>query len=356
MDSPILKALPHPVLVVDHRREVVNANPAATNLFGTIHYNDDLSFTTRNPQILSAVDQALAGQTVDGLEINFNYPIAQSFELSLSEMIGWNGSPPDRKQVLMLFHDITPLRVAEKFRTDFVANVSHELRSPLVSLIGFIETLRTTAKGDEEAQEHFLSIMDTEAARMKSLIDDLLSLSKVEANEHVRPNDPVQIRNVIQMVLEPLRNKAELRGIELRGDFEEDLPEVAGSAEELIQVFNNLVDNAIKYGKASEPVTVSVTRIERIPTLGVPGIKISVHNQGDAIQPEHLPRLTERFYRIDKGRSRSVGGTGLGLAIVKHMVNRHRGRLTVESSAENGTIFSVFLPLAVPVDMGPALS
>jgi two-component system, OmpR family, phosphate regulon sensor histidine kinase PhoR len=347
LDDLILNALPDPIVLVDANRRIVDSNKAMIDLLGSVHKDQDISLTIRHPDVLAAVDRVLKDEPVDPIEVDFSHPVSRNFEVTVANLYqSEDNSETLRVAAIVVLHDITATRAAESFRTEFVANVSHELRSPLASLIGFIETLQTSAKDDAAAKEHFLSIMEMEASRMKILIDDLLSLSKIEVNEHIRPTEVVDVSNLLELVIEPLKQKAAQRSISIEFKKTRVPFEVVGDHEQLIQVFNNLVDNAIKYGRQSSQVTIELGNLDRVPNLGAPGLVVSVHNHGDPIAAEHLPRLTERFYRIDKGRSRSVGGTGLGLAIVKHMVNRHRGRLTIESEAKSGTTFSVFLPVA----------
>ena len=231
-------------------------------------------------------------------------------------------------------------------RADFVANVSHELRSPLTSLLGFIETLRGPARDDPAARERFLEVMDGQAKRMARLIDELLSLSRVEAEEHLPPDGRVDITNLLYEIGKSLDMRAAARGMKIEIDCDPSLPAALGERDELTLVFRNLIENALNYGRSGTAVTVTASAIERVPSSGVPGISISVRDRGDGIAAEHIPRLTERFYRVDKGRSRSMGGSGLGLAIVKHIANRHRGRLTIDSRVAEGSVFTVMLPAA----------
>lgn len=342
MDDHIINALPDPVILIDGERRIAGSNTASWGLLGTIYKGEDLSLTLRHPDILRAVDAVLDGAETQKDEVSFSHPVTRTFELSVSTIPG-SGAALEDARILLVLHDITATRAAENVRSEFIANVSHELRSPLVSLIGFLETLQTSAKDDPDAQDRFLAIMADEASRMRALIDDLLSLSKIEANEHNRPQGQVNLEHVLRTVCETLGQKAERKAMTIDVVCKDPVSDIPGDLQELIQVFTNLIDNAVKYGTDNSAVTVTIEAVNRIPDLGVKGVRVTVRNFGETIAPEHLPRLTERFYRIDKGRSRSVGGTGLGLAIVKHMVNHHRGRLVIESSPENGTLFSVFL-------------
>jgi two-component system phosphate regulon sensor histidine kinase PhoR len=234
----------------------------------------------------------------------------------------------------------------ERTRADFVANASHELRTPLASLVGFIDTLRGPAADDPPAQARFLEIMGEQAGRMNRLIDDLLSLSRIELTEHQIPEERLDLESLVERMLAAFEIRIKQRTVTLDFQVEDGLPAVAGDADQLEQVFQNLLDNALKYGREGGTVRVSLARV---PPGGKwparEGIVAAVADDGQGIAREHLPRLTERFYRVDSGRSRAIGGTGLGLAIVKHVVNRHRGQFVIESEAGKGSVFSVWLPL-----------
>lgn len=229
-------------------------------------------------------------------------------------------------------------------RSDFVANVSHELRTPLTALTGFIETLRGPARDDAEARDRFLGIMEVEGKRMNRLVADLLSLSRVEDMARIRPSDSVDIYAVLNSVRNALSQTAEARGVTLSIDAQLEPPVLlAGDLDQLAQVFTNLIENAIKYGRRDGAVVVSVSRMAMFPAFKGPAICVAVQDDGPGIPAHHLSRLTERFYRVDNHRSRELGGTGLGLAIVKHIINRHRGRLRIESEVGQGSTFSVLL-------------
>jgi two-component system phosphate regulon sensor histidine kinase PhoR len=230
----------------------------------------------------------------------------------------------------------------ERMRADFVANVSHELRTPLASLIGFIDTLRGPAANDPPAQQRFLGIMGEQAARMNRLIDDLLSLSRIELIEHQAPSDTVELCELVTRLVAGFEPRLRERSVKLDLRVPDELPAVIGDADQLTQVLQNLLDNAVKYGREGGTVRLDVATAPP----GRPGVVVTVADQGAGIPREHLPRLTERFYRVDTGRSRAAGGTGLGLAIVKHIVNRHRGQLAIESEEGTGTTVTVWLPQA----------
>lgn len=328
-------------------------------MLGSVRKGEDLSLTIDHPDLLEAVDRVLAHEPVASAEITLPHPVMRTFETTATRISPETSQEPSHEAsdetgagqtVLLVLHDITAIRALEVARSDFIANVSHELRSPLVSLIGFIETIQTSARDDPAGQERFMSIMEGEAARMKALIDDLLSLSKIEASEHIRPDGVVDLPGVLKSVAEPLEQKAKQKSMAIKITHEDTIALVPGDDQEIVQIFNNLIDNAVKYGREETDVEVDCKRVANIPDIGLPGICIKVTNYGEVIAAKHLPRLTQRFYRIDKGRSRSVGGTGLGLAIVKHLVNHHRGRLTIQSDQDSGTTFSVYLPC--PPDTG----
>jgi len=339
--ATILNALPDPVLLLDGKRHVLAANQAADDLFDADPRVKDLSSSLRHPEALTAVAEVLKTGGSQRVEITLNQPVSRTFEIhAVAIAPGMAGAA----RAMIAFHDVTSAINAQQMRADFVANVSHELRSPLSSLVGFIETLTEAAQNDKEARERFLGIMDGEARRMARLIDDLLSLSHVEANEHIRPKEKVDLALMVGSIADALSVKAKARKIDVIREGFEDLDNITGDRDELTEVFTNLLDNAVKYGAEGSTVTLQAERVERIPDVGGPGIALRVMDQGEGIATEFIPRLTERFYRIDKGRSRSMGGTGLGLAIVKHIVNRHRGRFMIESTLGKGSTFSVYLP------------
>ncbi|MBL6958218.1 MAG: PAS domain-containing protein [Rhodospirillales bacterium] len=342
--ATILDSLPDPILLLSEDRIVLSANGAAQNLLGTSIRDRDLSLSLRHPEALEAVNCVLRGEPCPEATITFPVPVERIFEIHAAPLpLLARGSA----HAVLVLHNITAIKAAEDMRANFVANVSHELRSPLSSLVGFIETLKGAAKDDPAARERFLDIMDGEANRMARLIGDLLSLSKVEANEHIQPDESVELSQLLRETTDTLSKRAQEKDTEIHIDCPQGLAPITGSRDELTEVFHNLIDNAIKYGKEGGRVGISVTAVERIPETGNPGLAVAISDSGDGIPLEHIPRLTERFYRIDKGRSRSMGGTGLGLAIVKHIVNRHRGRLIIDSTLGAGSTFTVFLPVEV---------
>lgn len=346
-NEAVLAALPYPLLTLTRSRRVARANPATAGLFDSDPAGRDLVSVVRDPGLLAAVDAVLAGSESRVVEFAVSGSMARHFVAHIAPL----GTPQfDETVAILALLDVTALKRAEQLRADFVANASHELKTPLASLMGFIETLRGPAKDDSEAQARFLSIMQEQGERMARLVEDLLSLSRIEMQEHTPPTGAIDIRQVLESVVDALEIKAARRGMALRLELAE-LPAVVGDAEELQQVFQNLVDNAIKYGRPGTPVTLQARVLEgeaeRAARPGRPSVAVSIADQGEGIGREHLPRLTERFYRVDTARSRQMGGTGLGLAIVKHIVNRHRGRLEIESEPGKGSRFTVFLRPAI---------
>lgn len=341
-DTRLLDFVPDSVVLLDGQRRITSANRAAGRLLGAALVGRNLALALRHPEVLDAVDTILAGGADERhCLITLPVPVARHFEVRVSRLPA--DMAPTWRAILVL-HDVTAAKGAEQMRADFVTNVSHELRSPLSSLVGFIQTLAGPAHDDVEARQRFLGIMAGEAARMARLIDDLLSLSKLEANEHVPPEGRADLEQLVRSQVESLSLRATARALTIRIDMPDQAPSVTGDADQLALVIHNLLDNAVSYGTSGSTVTVGVEAVERIPLTGQPGLVLTVHSEGEGIAPEHLPRLTERFYRVDRARSRSTGGTGLGLAIVKHVVARHRGHLAIDSAPGEGATFRVYLP------------
>jgi len=261
--------------------------------------------------------------------------------------IGLAGTTPPGL-VLVAFHDLTPLRRVEEMRADFIANASHELRTPLAALSGFIETLQGSARDDTAARLRFLPIMQAQATRMARLIDDLLSLSRIELNAHLRPDKQVDLVGIMRQVADSLQTLARDRGVEISVKAAADRLLVLGDRDELMRVFENLIENALKYAASGKRIDIALSIGEGSKSAREASVR--VRDYGPGIAPEHLPRLTERFYRVDVTESRAQGGTGLGLALVKHILNRHGGRLTIESTAGQGATFTAHLPVAGPAE------
>jgi two-component system phosphate regulon sensor histidine kinase PhoR len=297
----------------------------------------------RQPTVLDAIETCLQTENAqEAIYLGSNSGNDTTFNVycKFVPKIGWQNDGA----VLISFEDTTRLQAAEQMRRDFVANVSHELRTPLTALLGFIETLRGPAKDDAEARERFLGIMEQEAGRMNRLVGDLLSLSRVEASERVRPSEVIQLNELLASTVLSIGHIADTAKIDIVTDFADPPVTVVGDMDQLRQVITNLLENAIKYGGTGGKVVVSLAFVDPDPAVRGPSAHIAVRDNGPGIDPLHLPRLTERFYRADSHRSRELGGTGLGLAIAKHIVNRHRGRLRMESELGQGAVFTVILP------------
>jgi two-component system phosphate regulon sensor histidine kinase PhoR len=338
----ILERLPDPVILLNKGRVIVGVNRAARELLGIAGPGRDLALSMRHPAVLAGVETIFSGMPEFTEEIALPVPIAREFTMHVSRLPNVdNDAGP---AAILVLHDETRAKRAEQSRADFVANASHELRSPLSALIGFIETLRGPARSDAEARERFLEIMRGEASRMARLIDDLLSLSHVEINEHVPPRTRIGLAGVLKSTANALAVRAGEKNMEIVVDCPDDLPMVIGDGDQLSQVFHNLLDNAVKYGRRETPIHVTASAVDALPGTSIPGVAVAITDQGDGIGEEHLPRITERFYRADEGRSRKLGGTGLGLAIVKHIVSRHRGQLRIASRQGEGSTFTVYLP------------
>lgn len=334
----VIAGMPLPILAVDARQYIVAANRAAQDLFGPTIVDTHFLRVIRQPAVVDALENCLTRKNDASVEYADRHTLRET-------LYGVTITATDRF-ALLCFQDITPISDVEKMRRDFVANVSHELRTPLTSLIGFIETLRGPARGDPAAQERFLTIMNDEAGRMDRLIDDLLSLTRVEETARVRPTEVIDVSDVLMQVVRTHEPIAAERDV--RFDLQLLAPRlvVRGDADQLTQVFSNLIINAVKYGDTGSKVEIIADERAQDPQLRAAAVVVKITDQGPGIAPEHIARLTERFYRVDGHRGRDIGGTGLGLAIVKHIVNRHRGRLKIESSVGTGSTFSVILPTA----------
>lgn len=334
----MIAAFPLPTLIIGQEHVVVALNNAAAALLGDTVLGRHFATAIRHPKLVVAVEHAFQHRTAQSIV----YQIVEhgedvSYKAHL-QMIG------DTDLVLLSLENVSGVEQAEQMRRDFIANVSHELRTPLTSVMGFIETMRGPARGDIKAQERFLAIMAQEAERMNRLVADLLSLSRVEANERMRPTTQVDLRALLQTTMINLAPMAAKNNVTVQMQLGKGPLPFRGDADQLMQVFTNLVENAIKYGGADHIVKVSVGHALRDPVLRGPAIEVAIADQGPGIAPHHLPRLTERFYRADSHRNRELGGTGLGLAIVKHILNRHRGRLKIASQLGQGARFTVVLP------------
>ncbi|MFV2052697.1 ATP-binding protein [Aliiroseovarius sp. YM-037] len=341
--ASLLAAVPLPIVLIGPDERITQANSAAESLFGPGILDRHFITVMRQPDLLESIEAVLAGAGPrDTRYLGYEAGRETTYVVHCAPVVGED----DNISVLVSLDDVTAVEEAGQMRRDFVANVSHELRTPLTALSGFIETLRGAARDDAAARDRFLSIMENEAARMNRLVLDLLSLSRVEDDERQRPTATVDLSAQVNSVLQALRPFADDRDVTLRAELGEGPTNVIGDSDQLRQVVSNLTENAIKYGGKGGEVVVSITGPQEETALRAPGYRLIVRDNGDGIAPEHIARLTERFYRVDTHRSREMGGTGLGLAIVKHIVNRHRGRLKIESTLGQGSQFMVILPAA----------
>ena len=344
--SAVVAGIPDPAVLLDRAGRVIHLNAAAAQLAPALRKNELAQFALRSPEIVTALREAIATTEPRRASYLDQGPVDRWMELVVTPVPMPTTFGGTEKCMLLTFHDQTPLRRVEEMRADFVANASHELRTPLAALSGFIDTLQGPAKEDTKARERFLSIMHAQATRMARLIDDLLSLSRVELSAHVRPESAVDIVPIIRQVADGLEPLARERQVEIEIDLPTAPVVIAGDREELLRLFENLIENALKYGASGGRVIVSLK--EAAGADGAPEVRVMVRDFGPGIAPEHLPRLTERFYRVDVGDSRAQGGTGLGLSLVKHILNRHRGRLLIESVPRNGATFTACFPQAKP--------
>ncbi|WP_259779074.1 ATP-binding protein [Aliiroseovarius crassostreae] len=331
-------AIPIPIMEIAADGQICELNGAGQDLFGARALGRLYAAVLRQPVLLARIENALTGELASPVRYLTN-------EATRDVIYETHVTPGLQGSVVLSFLDITHKEEAGQMRADFVANVSHELRTPLTALSGFIETLRGPARDDAEARLRFLDIMEQEAGRMNRLVGDLLSLSRVEDMERVRPTDPQPIREILAGAVSMLRPQIDEQDVTLNLSLPQDIDDkVPGDRDQLLQVFTNLIENAVKYGRKGGIVEIFLeTRMDQ-PGMKGPVLSVTVADQGEGIAAHHIGRLTERFYRVDGHRSREMGGTGLGLAIVKHILNRHRGRLRIESDVGKGSRFIVTLP------------
>lgn len=339
----LIASLPDAAILVDREGRVIAFNTGARSIAPALARGQAATLALRVPEIVEAVREATSLRETRRVEFYQRVPIDRWFVVHIAPLIGANAAPDPSGLMLLTFQDLTPLRRSEEMRADFVANASHELRTPLASLSGFIDTLQGPARDDGPARARFLAIMKTQASRMARLIDDLLSLSRIELNEHLHPDKPVDLVAVVRQVTDGLQTLAQDRDVEINIVLPPGPVVVPGDRDELTRVFENLTENALKYGASGKRVDIAFK--EAVARDGGSDILVSVRDHGPGIAAEHLPRLTERFYRVDVTQSRAEGGTGLGLALVKHILSRHRGRLLIESEAGKGAMFTARLPL-----------
>ncbi len=350
-DDPLpalVAGLADPVVAVGRDGRVLAFNEPAQALAPALRQGEPVALALRMPELTEAVVRAFTAAAPQRFQYSERVPVDRWFEAVAIPVehappaLAKGRTEPGKPDLVVLsFRDLTPLRRVEEMRADFVANASHELRTPLAALSGFIETLQGPARDDAKARERFLAIMQEQARRMARLIDDLLSLSRIELNAHRRPDTAVDLVPIVRQVIDALQMLARDRGVTVNVEAADALW-VLGDRDELVRVLENLVENALKYGATGKRVDMTAVSAS---VDGHDEAQMIVRDYGPGIAPEHLPRLTERFYRVDVRESRAQGGTGLGLALVKHILNRHRGRLTIESTPGAGATFVVHLPL-----------
>jgi two-component system, OmpR family, phosphate regulon sensor histidine kinase PhoR len=328
-DFAWLDALPDAAILLSQQRRVLKINAQCVATLGRIPIGANIEHYLRHPLVPEALEEAQGSAQAAERDLVLLTPEERRFQL---RVIGFG------TQTLMTLHDMSRARLTDQMRVDFVANASHELRTPLATLIGFIETLQTGAAEDVTTRERFLHIMSSEAQRMVRLIDDLLSLSRIELDKYIRPTTALELKPVIEEVRNSLLMRLQEDQRTLAVNIDQALPDVIADRDQISQVLHNLLSNAIKYGRSGSTISIDVRRLDTTT------VELCVRDEGDGISPDHLPRLTERFYRADTARSRQMGGTGLGLAIVKHIVERHRGSLRIESQPGSGTSVRFTLP------------
>lgn len=331
-------AIPFPTIIIGLDERIEVANELALAMFGDQMIGQPYVTALRQPKLLGQIDNSLRST---GRNIG-----SYTATIGLNSVVYDVHIAPVDAGLLLTFIDTTDAIELDSFRRDFVANVSHELRTPLASILGFVETLRGHAKNDPDARDRFLEIIERETRRMSSLVDDLLSLSRVEEDERKKPTTRVEIHALIARSIQELRPVVTAANSTISLTGKSDNAKVLADADQMHQVVSNLVENALRYGDPSSKVSVKISEPIYDQRLRAQALHISISNTGKGIAAHHIPRLTERFYRVDSHRSREVGGTGLGLAIVKHIVQRHRGRLYIESTLGKGSTFTIILPVS----------
>lgn len=338
----VIEVLPDAIFIMDEDQKIVRTNGMARHMFGNRLSGKNLNDVLPVDKLLTTVRHV---KQIDEIEFNLDDKIRRDF---LGKVTKFPINSPSNTDTILTLHDLTELKQIRKMRADFVANASHEMKTPLASIIGLIETMQTSAKDDPDAQKEFLVIMADQADRMKKLISDLLSLSRIEADTSA-PEEQAEITRVLEDAKKSCEVLAEKRNVEISLKVQKDLPNIRGEEDQLIQVFTNLISNSIKYGHPDSEVKVEAKISRKLP-LEIQeqydkALLVTVEDKSDGIPEEHIPRLTERFYRVDSARSRKLGGTGLGLAIVKHILNRHKALMKVKSVKGEGSEFNIYIPL-----------
>lgn len=334
----MIDAMPDPVIAVDRGQIVMHANQSALDLFPSMKVGAVIALASRSPELAEAIDHVVGDQVPRSVRLHERMPVERRLDATVSPLARDRSDLP---AIVIVLHDVSERERLAQMRADFIAHASHELRTPLAALRGFIETLQGAAKNDAAARERFLGIMSSESQRMSRILDDLLSLARVEMHAHIAPTGHVDVNEVLSEVVESLEPIAAAVETTIQVDAPGDACIVRGDRDEIVQVLMNILQNAIKYGRQGGAVTVRVSYADSQQRR----LRIAITDDGPGIAEAHLPRLTERFYRVDDKSSREKGGTGLGLAIVKHILTRHRGELKISSKLGVGSTFTVELPV-----------
>lgn len=348
-DTAVLDSLPDPIIMIDRAGNIIGANLSARTSFGEKITDKNIDKVFHSNNFINAISRVLNKEsTSENLIFYIEKPIDQKFYAHIKQL-PWLSK--GKAVAVISIYDLTKSMKIEKMQSDFVANASHELRTPLSVISGFVETLQTSAKDDKEAQQKFLQIIADQAEYMSNLIENLLSLSKIELNQDEHPNDKVDVTTIVNDAANALELKAKSNDMTIHIIKEDEVSLVRADAQQIKQIVQNLTDNAIKYGNKGTEVTIRINNVEQIPPSKIiktalgKAVAISVNNKGPKIAPEKLARLTERFYRLQEHKDKNIKGTGLGLAIAKHIIIRHQGNITVNSNGYNGTTFTIYLPI-----------
>lgn len=348
-DTAVLDSLPDPIIMIDRAGNILGANLSARTSFGEKITDKNIDKVFHSNNFINAVSRVLNKETLsENLIFYVEQPVDQKFYAHIKQL-PWLSK--GKAVAVISIYDLTKSMKIEKMQSDFVANASHELRTPLSVISGFVETLQTSAKDDPEAQQNFLSIIANQVEYMSNLIENLLSLSKIELNQDQHPQDKIDICEIVENTAKSMEIKAQNQDMTIHIIKEENILPIRGDAQQIKQIVQNLTDNAIKYGTPGTEVILRINNVEQIPpsktikTAKSKAVAISFNNKGPKIGPEKLARLTERFYRLQEHKDKNIKGTGLGLAIAKHIIIRHQGNITVNSNGYNGTTFTIYLPI-----------
>lgn len=348
-DTAVLDSLPDPIIVIDKIGNILGANLSARTSFGDKITEKNVDEIFKSHNFIHAVSKVLKKESVsENLVFYVEKPIDQKLYAHIKQL-PWISK--GKAVAVIAIYDLTKSLKIEKMQSDFVANASHELRTPLSVISGFVETLRTTAKDDPETGEHFLKIIAAQAEYMSGLIENLLSLSRIELNQDNPPTEKVDVVKVANDVIDFMSIQAKENNMEIVLLAGNNISDIKGEENQIKQVIQNLLGNAIKYGLAGSQITLKLENSDNIPaskTMEVEScqsVKISINNKGPKIEADKLARLTERFYRLQQHKDQNIKGTGLGLSTVKHIIIRHKGNFTIKSSSAKGTTFSFYIPV-----------